>query len=74
MKDKHWQVSIDVDGENILYMSPNEICGVDNIEDYRDYILYVIENLRGFIGTNSSSKSDAELLLQSRDKMRRVSE
>jgi hypothetical protein len=47
---KNWSVEIKIDGESKLYISHNELSGVDNVADYTDEIRHCAESLLGFIG------------------------
>ena len=49
-----------VNGENVLYISHNELSGVDNIEDYADEIRIAAENLLSFIGKPDDKDAFAE--------------
>jgi hypothetical protein len=55
MTNEHWSVEIQIDGENKLYISHNELSGVDNISDYADTIRMIARQLLGFIGKESSN-------------------
>lgn len=50
MTEEEWSVEIKLDGENKLYISHNEVSGVDNISDYADTIRMIARQLMGFIG------------------------
>lgn len=47
---EHWSVEIKVDTESKLYISHNELSGVDNIMDYTEEIRNCANSLLGFIG------------------------
>ena len=55
MTNEHWSVEIKIDGENKLYISHNELSGVDNISDYADTIRMIARHLIAFIGKENSN-------------------
>ncbi|CAK0755020.1 hypothetical protein CCP3SC15_2010004 [Gammaproteobacteria bacterium] len=50
MLAKSWQVSVMVDGEDILVIGDNHLSGVNNVLDFTDYIRNCAAHLAGFIG------------------------
>ena len=54
MTEEHWSVEIKIDGENKLYISHNELSGVDNVSDYADTIRMIARQLMGFIGKETA--------------------
>ena len=53
MKDKNWSVTVNIDGEDILCLSSNGLSGVNNVEEFRGYVLLCAEHLTSFIGQDS---------------------
>jgi len=52
--DRHWRISVDVDGENVVNIESNSLSGVENVSDYRQEIIEAAENLIAFIGREDS--------------------
>jgi hypothetical protein len=52
--EKHWSVEIKINGENVLYISHNELSGIDDVEKYADEIRMCAKHLLAFIGTGKS--------------------
>lgn len=52
--DRKWSVSVQIDGENVLNISSDELCGVKHIAEYRTEILEAADNLIAFIGREPS--------------------
>ncbi len=48
MTEEIWSVEIKVNGESILYVSHNELGGVDNIMNYSETIGMIIQHLYNF--------------------------
>lgn len=46
-----WSVEIKIDGESVLYISHNELSGIDDIMKYADEIRHIARSLMGFVGT-----------------------
>ena len=51
---RKWAVSISLEGKDILFISDNEISGVDNVEEYRNEILDCVQNVMSFIGVKET--------------------
>jgi len=51
---KHWGISINVDGVNIVNMESASLSGIDNVADYREEILYACESMIAFIGKDAA--------------------
>ena len=51
MSDRKWSVTVEVDGEFVLAISSDDLCGVPNVDDFREQILDAARNLIAFIGT-----------------------
>ena len=54
MIDRKWSVTVEVDGEFVLAISSDDLCGVPNVDDFREQILDAARNLIAFIGTDKS--------------------
>lgn len=50
----HWEVSVAVNGENILTIGSTHLCGIENITDYHDQIRSCAEHLLAFIGERAA--------------------
>lgn len=49
-----WSVEVKINGENILYISHNELSGSNDVEKYAEEIRYCAKHLLAFIGEDDS--------------------
>ena len=49
-KPQHWAVTVAVDGENVLTIDRNCLCGVEDIDDHAETIETAARHLLAFIG------------------------
>lgn len=47
---KHWRVTVEVEGEEVLSIETECYGGVENVSDYREQILTAADHLIAFIG------------------------
>ena len=55
--EEHWSVEVKINGENVLFISHNELSGIDDIEKYAEEIRHCAKHLLAFIGEEDSSFS-----------------
>lgn len=54
MAGRKWSVTVEVDGEFVVAISSDDLCGVPNVDDFREEILDAARNLIAFIGSEKS--------------------
>lgn len=54
MAGRKWSVTVEVDGDFVVAISSDDLCGVPNVDDFREEILDAARNLIAFIGSEKS--------------------
>lgn len=61
MAVRKWSVTVEVDGDFVVAISSDDLCGVPNVDDFREEILDAARNLIAFIGSGKNEFIDPEV-------------
>jgi hypothetical protein len=53
-----WEVSVSINGENVLTIGHDHLSGIENIDDYADEVRNCAQHLLSFIGPASAANGE----------------